>query len=73
MTNDREESEEAYRIVNAIVRRAKLPRIIIVHEGHYTRQGYDRTSLVQALPLIITDIEQRGHHFVTAVCVTAGR
>ena len=65
MTNDWESSKQADEIVNAILKRAKPGGIIVLHDGRDTRQGYDRTSLLRALPLILTSLKRQGFKFVT--------
>ena len=65
MTNDWESSKEADGISNAILRRTKPGAIIVLHDGRDTRQGYDRTSLLQALPIIIASLKRQGYQFVT--------
>jgi len=65
MTNDWESGKEADEIVTAILKRAKPGGIVVLHDGRDTRQGYDRASLLHALPLILTCLKQQGHPFVT--------
>jgi len=65
MTNDWESSKEADGIVSAILKKAKAGGIIVLHDGRDSRRNYDRTSLLHALPLIITDLKQQGYQFVT--------
>jgi len=65
MTNDWELSKEADEIVTAILKRVRPGGIIVLHDGRGTRQGYDRTSLLLALPHIITCLKREGYQFVT--------
>ena len=65
MTNDWESTKEADGISRAILRKAKPGGIIVLHDGRDTRQGYDRTSLLQALPIIIASLKRQGYQFVT--------
>jgi peptidoglycan/xylan/chitin deacetylase (PgdA/CDA1 family) len=65
MTNDWESSKEADGISNAILKKTKSGSIIVLHDGRDTRQGYDRTSLLRALPVIIAGLKRQGYQFVT--------
>lgn len=65
MTNDWESTKEADGISHAILRRTKPGGIIVLHDGRDTRQSYDRTPLLQALPIIIASLKRQGYQFVT--------
>lgn len=65
MTNDWHLGKKAPQIVEAIFKKVKPGGIIVFHDGRDTRQGYDRVSLLEALPLVITRLRGQGYHFVT--------
>ena len=65
MTNDWESSKAASAISSEILRRAKPNGIIVLHDGRDTKYCYSRNSLLQALPIIITNLKQQGYKFVT--------
>lgn len=65
MTNDWKSTKEADGIVSTILKRTKPGGIIVLHDGRDTRQGYDRTPLLRALPVIITDLKRQGYQLVT--------
>jgi peptidoglycan/xylan/chitin deacetylase (PgdA/CDA1 family) len=56
------------RYAEAIVKEAKPGGIILLHDGHGTMQGVpqsDASMTVQALPLIIEQLQAQGYRFVT--------
>jgi len=65
MTNDWESTKEASEIAAAILKKARPGGIIVLHDGRDTRQRYDRTPLLQALPVIIASLKRQGYQFVT--------
>ena len=65
MTDDWESARKADGIGNAILQKARPGGIIVLHDGRNTRQDYDRSSLLQALPVIITSLKRQGYQFVT--------
>ena len=65
MTNDWDSGKEADQIVRAILRRAKPGGIIVLHDGRSTRQGFDRTPLLRALPEILAGLKGQGYELVT--------
>jgi len=65
MTDDWEPDREAQAISQTILRRTKPGDIIVLHDGRDTRQDYNRTTLLQALPIIIAGLKEQGYKFVT--------
>lgn len=65
MTGDWKASKSAQEIFEAIVKRARPGSIIVLHDGRSTRDGYDRSQMLQALPKIIEALKERGFDFVT--------
>jgi len=65
MTNDWHLGKRVTQIVEAILKKARPGGIIVFHDGRDTRQGYDRVSLLEALPLVLTELKRQGYHFVT--------
>ncbi len=65
MTNDWESTKAANEIVTAILERARPGGIIVLHDGRDIRQGYDRTPLLRALPVIIAGLKRQDYQFVT--------
>jgi len=65
MTTDWKADKVSDEIVRAILERAKPGGVIVLHDGRSTRTGYDRSSMVQALPPIIENLKARGFDFVT--------
>lgn len=65
MTNDWDLGKGAEQIARAILTRAKPGGIIVLHDGRGTRHGFDRASLVRALPGILVGLKQQGYEFVT--------
>jgi len=65
MTNDWKAEKPAKEIVDAIVKRAKSGGIIVLHDGRSTKEGYDRSQMLQALPHIIEEVRKGGFDFVT--------
>ncbi len=65
MTNDWKANKSAEGIAKSIVKRAKMGSIIVLHDGRSTRQRYDRSQMLQALPQIIEELKKRGFALVT--------
>ena len=65
MTNDWHLGKGAEQITEAILKKAKAGGIIVLHDGRNTQQGYDRASLLEALPHILIGLKQQGYHCVT--------
>jgi len=65
MTNDWQAKKPAGEIVSTIVKKASPGGIIVLHDGRGTRESYDRSQMLQALPQIIEELKQRGFDFVT--------
>lgn len=65
MTNDWHFGKKAGQIAEAILKKVKAGGIIVLHDGRDTQQGYDRVSLLEALPLILTGLKQSGYRCVT--------
>ena len=65
MTNDWHLGKRATQIVEAILKKARPGGIIVFHDGRDTKQGYDRVSLLEALPLVLTGLKRQGYHCVT--------
>ncbi|MDI6814558.1 MAG: glycosyltransferase [Dehalococcoidales bacterium] len=65
MTDDWKAEKPAEEIVEAIVKRARSGSIIVLHDGRGTRQSYDRSQMLQALPQIIEELRKGGFDFVT--------
>lgn len=65
MTNDWESSKGADEIIATILKKTRPGGIIVLHDGRDTRQGYDRTSLLQALPIILICLKQQRYQFIT--------
>ena len=65
MTDDWKAEKPANKIVEAIVKRARPGSIIVLHDGRGTRESYDRSQMVQALPRIIDDLRKKGFDFVS--------
>jgi len=65
MTDDWKAEKSAEEIVNAIVKRARPGGIIVLHDGRGTRESYDRSQMLKALPQIIEQLGMGGFDFVT--------
>lgn len=65
MTNDWHLGKKVTEIVEAILKKARSGGIIVFHDGRDTRQGYNRVSLLEALPLVLTRLKGQGYHLVT--------
>ena len=65
MTSDWHLGKGAEQIAEAILKKAKAGGIIVLHDGRNTQQGYDRASLLDALPRILIGLKQQGYHCVT--------
>ena len=65
MTADWTAEKSAEKIVSAIVKKARPGGIIVLHDGRSTREGYDRSQMIKALPQIIDSLKGQGYEFVT--------
>jgi len=65
MTGDWKAGKPAQEIFESIVKRARPGSIIVLHDGRSTRDGYDRSQMLQALPKIIETLKENGFDFVT--------
>lgn len=65
MTSDWKGNKSSREIAQAIVKRARPGGIIVLHDGRGTRESYDRSQMLQALPQIIEALGERGFDFVT--------
>jgi len=65
MTDDWKAGKSAQKIFESIVKRARPGSIIVLHDGRSTRDGYDRSQMLQALPKIIETLKEKGFDFVT--------
>ncbi|MFC1948725.1 glycosyltransferase [Chloroflexota bacterium] len=65
MTDDWEANKPAEEIMSAIVKKTRPGGIVVLHDGRSTREGYDRSQMLQALPQIIDSLKGRGYEFVT--------
>jgi peptidoglycan/xylan/chitin deacetylase (PgdA/CDA1 family) len=52
-------------IVNRILAQVKANSVIVLHDGRDTHIGYPRKNTVNALPILIADLKERGYTFVT--------
>ena len=52
-------------IVNRVLAQKKPHTILILHDGRDTHLNYPRDNMLQALPIIIEDLENLGYTFVT--------
>jgi len=73
MTNDWDSGKGAEQIASAILRRAKPGGIIVLHDGRGIKPGFDRTSLLRALPHILAGLKQQGYQFVTVPELIGGK
>jgi peptidoglycan/xylan/chitin deacetylase (PgdA/CDA1 family) len=65
MTSDWKAEKSGDEIIRAILQRAKPGGVIVMHDGRDTRLSYDRSHMLQALPLVIETLMERGFDFVT--------
>ena len=65
MTDDWKEDRPARDIVGAIVEKVRPGSIIVLHDGRGTREDYDRSQMLIALPEVIKTLIQRGFDFIT--------
>jgi peptidoglycan/xylan/chitin deacetylase (PgdA/CDA1 family)/GT2 family glycosyltransferase len=65
MTGDWKANKSGEEIVRAIVQRVKPGSVIVLHDGRDSRPSYDRSQMLQALPLVIEPLKKRGFDFVT--------
>jgi peptidoglycan/xylan/chitin deacetylase (PgdA/CDA1 family)/GT2 family glycosyltransferase len=65
MTGDWKADKSGEEIVRTIVQRAKPGSVIVLHDGRDSRPSYDRSQMLQALPLVIEPLKKRGFDFVT--------
>ena len=65
MTGDWKADKSGEEIVRAIVQRVKPGSVIVLHDGRDSRPSYDRSQMLQALPLVIEPLKKRGFDFVT--------
>jgi peptidoglycan-N-acetylglucosamine deacetylase len=65
MTSDWNSANGASDIVTDIVAKIWPGGIIVLHDGRDRRKAYDRSSLIKALPIIITGLTDQGYRFVT--------
>jgi peptidoglycan-N-acetylglucosamine deacetylase len=52
-------------ITERIIRRARPGGVIVLHDGRNARPGYDRSQMLQALPLLIKALKEKGFEFAT--------
>jgi len=65
ITGDWKADKSGEEIVRAIVQRVKPGSVIVLHDGRDSRPSYDRSQMLQALPLVIEPLKKRGFDFVT--------
>jgi len=65
MTGDWKANKSGEEIGQTIVQRAKPGSVIVLHDGRDSRPSYDRSQMLQALPLVIETLKERGFDFVT--------
>jgi len=65
MTGDWKANKSAEEIERNIVRRVKPGSVIVLHDGRDSRPSYDRSQMLQALPLVIEPLKKKGFDFVT--------
>lgn len=65
MTSDWKAEKSGDEIVRAILQRAKPGGVIVLHDGRDGRPRYDRSQMLQALPIVIETLKERGFDFVT--------
>ncbi len=65
MTSDWKAEKSGDEIIRAILQRAKPGGVIVLHDGRDTRLNYDRSHMLQALPVVIETLMERGFDFVT--------
>lgn len=65
MTSDWKAGKSGDEIVRAILQRAKPGGVIVLHDGRDGRPRYDRSQMLQALPIVIETLKERGFDFVT--------
>jgi len=65
MTGDWKADKSGEEIVRTITQRAKPGSVIVLHDGRDSRPSYDRSQMLQALPLVIGTLKERGFDFVT--------
>jgi peptidoglycan/xylan/chitin deacetylase (PgdA/CDA1 family)/GT2 family glycosyltransferase len=65
MTDDWEADKPADSILSAIIKKTRPGGIIVLHDGRSTRQGYDRSQMLKALPQIISSLKEQSYDFVT--------
>jgi peptidoglycan/xylan/chitin deacetylase (PgdA/CDA1 family) len=71
-TRDWQAARDSRRIVSAIVPRIRAGSIVLLHDGRETRRGYDRSQMLEALPLLLDSVEERGLELVTVPELLAG-
>lgn len=68
-TTDYDQSTSSETIVEQIIGKTlkgkKHQHIILLHDGRDVQIGYPRQNVIQALPQIIRQLEERGYRFVT--------
>jgi len=64
MTDDYNPKKSPHRIARRIVRHAQPGGIINLHDGKNLVHGIDRSNTVEALPLIIHQLRNKGYKFV---------
>ena len=65
MTNDWDPAKRAKEITKGVLSRVKPGSIIVLHDGRDLRQEFDRSSLLAALPQILTKLKEEGYQFAT--------
>jgi peptidoglycan/xylan/chitin deacetylase (PgdA/CDA1 family)/glycosyltransferase involved in cell wall biosynthesis len=65
MTGDWNAEKSGDEIIRAILGRAKPGGVIVLHDGRDGRPHYDRSHMLQALPIVIETLLDRGFEFVT--------
>lgn len=65
MTTDWKAGKSHSEITRSIIRRAKAGSVIVLHDGRNTMPGYDRSQMLDALPLLIEALREKGFGFVT--------
>jgi peptidoglycan/xylan/chitin deacetylase (PgdA/CDA1 family) len=63
--NDWNQNNTSEVIVQYVVSHARKNSIVLLHDGRDTRPNYSRDNMLNALPQIITKLQQHGYTFVT--------
>ena len=65
MTGDWKANKSGEEIGRSSVQQAQPGSVIVLHDGRDGRPNYDRSPMLQALPLVIETLKERGFDFVT--------